>query len=240
MLSCVVALSGGTALAAEDPPGLGVDHSQERYTLDGREVPRPAAESGARICVASPDESRTVACFTSVGKLGRASVDALRAGKLPLGYGAIPPGVSRGDLLRSFEAFAQRDQVTPPIGSAARSSGHRRLRGGGRPVATAADGYSCRSDPYTYIWNGANYTSTSGTMGFTGATYWRNYSGTYDNQVSSFWGLNGATTRWHDYANGQGAYYGGGYSCRYIDNFGNANMTDGGTANDRFSSWIIY
>lgn len=71
-------------------------------------------------------------------------------------------------------------------------------------------------------------------------TYWRNYSSSYDNQVSSFWAKPGYTTRWHDYAYGGGAYYGNGYSCRFVEDLRNADMTDGGTANDRFSSWLIY
>ncbi len=66
-------------------------------------------------------------------------------------------------------------------------------------------------------------------MGFTGEN-WKDYSSTYDNKVSSFWAMDNATTRWHDYAYGQGAYYGRGYACRYVEDLSNANMTDGGTA----------
>lgn len=210
------------AFAVEDPPGGQVDHSGELYTLDGKMVPREQAESG-QTCVGSPDADGVVACFSTMGGLARASAARLRAGELPLGYGALPPGVSRAELISRLDRMAARDSQLSP-GTAAR----------------LLDGYSCRTDPYTYIWNDAGYVGTSGTMGYTGNTYWRNYSSTYDNKVSSFWAMDGATTRWHDYANGGGAYYGNGYACRYVDNLGNANMTDGGTANDRFSSWIIY
>ena len=195
-----------------------VDHSQERYTLDGAAATSAVGDAKGVVCAASPDANSVVACFSSAKKLGAAQLKAAEAGAIPPGFGTTTPKDGFRTLAAGGSALA-----TPTTGS-----------------AVARDSYQCRSDLQTYIWNGANYTDTSGVMGVTGNTYWRNYSATYDNKVSSFWATNSYTTRWHDYANGQGAYYGNGFACRAVESLTNGTMGDGGTANDRFSSWIIY
>jgi len=216
------------AMAVADPPGQDADHSGEQYTLDGKAAGRSAAERGGA-CVASPDGNGIVACFSSGNVLARTNAARVRAGELPLGYGAMPPNISRTELAAQFEREAKTGETRPS--GAARNDGSEVV-----PLA----GYDCSIGGQTRIWTGANYSGTVGWMGYTGNTYWRNYSSTFDNKVSSFWAYAGATTRWHDYRDGRGAYYGNGYSCRYVENLQNANMTDGGTANDRFTSWIIY
>lgn len=202
-------------------PAFGADEPQ-RYTLDGQPAAAATALDPANICVAAAAADGTQACFSSRSELGQAGSTALDEGKLPPGYTVLPSGVSQEQLAQSFDRLAGDDGETAPAVDA--------------PIV-ARDGTSC-GNPYTWIYTAANFGGTQGSQGATGVNAWLNYSGTYDNQVSSFWNETSVwTARWHDYANGQGAYYGNGTPCRYVENLGNASMTDGGTANDRFSSF---
>lgn len=222
------------ALAADDPPSGSVNHSGEHYTLDGSASTQAAATASPHVCSAAPTADGSVVCFSSVKGLNSESAAALRAGGLPPGYLGIPPSVTRETLAQRFDAAAQRGSRTP-VGA---QTAARRSKAGRRRVAHAADGSSCTGQSLTYIYTDANFGGTTGSQGWTGQNNWLNYSATYDNKVSSFW--NSTTlfdSRWHDYANGGGAYYGNGFKCRYVNNLGNASMTDGGTANDRFSSF---
>lgn len=228
-------------MAIEDPPGQRVDHNGERYTLDGKAVSRQRAEQG-QACVASPDDEGVVACFTTESDLSRTSAARLRAGQLPLGYGAMPPDISRKELAARFDRDAASGVPARPP-SAARANAVKTApskKPSRRPTYRRHDGYNCAIGPVTRIWIHSNYNGTVGEMGYTGNTFWRNYSATFDNAVSSFWAATSWTTRWHDYQDGNGAYYGNGFPCRFVENLQNGNMTDGGTANDRFTSWIIY
>lgn len=228
-VACLVSLVAAVPATAEsDPAGMAVDHSGETHTLDGKSVSQQVAMSDGQACAAIPDVNGVVPCFTSPEKMGGAQAKALRKGEVPAGYGALPP---EHDRQRHLELFEQKAAGNEPPDPTADSGG------GG---FAAMDGYDCNHDA-TKIWRNANFVdSNPGYMGYTGNTYWRNYSSSYDNQVSSFWAKPGYTTRWHDYAYGGGAYYGNGYSCRFVEDLRNADMTDGGTANDRFSSWLIY
>lgn len=227
----------GAAAGADDPPSGAVDHSIERYLLDGRPAEPSVADQPGTVCSAGVGAGGVVACFSSRQALGRAGASALMRGETPPGFAALPQGADRNRALEGLQSLAsERGAATPP---AARSA--TRTRTGKRGArARKADGYQCRSDPYTYVYLGANYTSTSGSTGYTGTNSWSNFSGTFDNKISSFWASDYWTSRWHDYTSGQGAYYGNGYACRYVENLSNANMTDGGTANDRFSSFGIW
>jgi hypothetical protein len=104
-----------------------------------------------------------------------------------------------------------------------------------------ADGYSCSGRNVVDVYRNAGFNdSNPGATGYTGVGRWLNYVDAYDNKTSSFWNEGGYVARWHDYANGQGAYYGNGFECRYVQDLTPANMGDGGTANDRFSSVAMW
>jgi len=228
--------AAASSLATSDPPAGAVDHSAEHYTLGTQAVSQGTAEAGAA-CVASADTSGTVACFTTAAKLGAAGVDALEAGQLPPGYAAMPPGVDRSDLEQRFKKLQLGGALTPPSQVAAASAAsHHTTHRRHQVKARAADGYDCNA-AYTYVYTDANFGGTTGSEGYTGTNNWQNFSSTYDNKTSSFWANPNWQSRWHDYANGSGAYYGNGDPCRYVQDLRNANMNDGGTANDRFSSF---
>lgn len=123
-----------------------------------------------------------------------------------------------------------------------------------RPSASAAsaqrakgtfgtlDFYDCSNGSKTYMYTNAAYGGSAYSIsGGTGVGGWQNLVAGIDNATSSFWARDGTTTsRWHDYANGGGAYYGNGFSCRAVENLANATMDDAGTANDRFSSYASW
>lgn len=232
--ACATAVS--SSLATSDPPAGAVDHSGEHYTLDDQSVSQQTAQGGAA-CIASADASGNVVCFNSAAKLGSAGVGALEGGQLPPGYAAIPPGVDGSNLEQRFKKLESGGPLTPPSqATTATAASHRSAHRRHRVKARAADGYDC-TGAYTYIYTDANFGGTAGSEGYTGTNNWLNFSATYDNKTSSFWADPNWQSRWHDYANGGGAYYGNGDPCRYVQDLRNANMTDGGTANDRFSSF---
>jgi hypothetical protein len=227
---CLLAFALPASVSAtDDPPGIALDHSQERYTLDGAATTRALAESAGQTCAVSADASGTVACFSSRPLAARADASALRRGALPAGWYALPPNVSRAQLIAQYDAMSAGQNLASPPAQVARRRAH-------RPRARKADGSAC-GPANTLIYNSPGLTGTSGSQGFTGVDGWHNYSATFDGRVTSFWNQAGWTARWHDYPNGQGAYYGRGYACRWVSNLDNANMTDGDTANDRFTSW---
>lgn len=233
-----LAATASLSHAASDPPGAAVDHAGEQYRLGGQ--PLSADEAAERLCLSATDEGKVVQCYSSNEALGEAGVQALRAGGLPPGYAAIPPGMTRQELLNAFARQARGELPTRPDGIRAASvrnaSVTPRRRKTQKLHAQAADGYTCGLS-YTYVYTNASFGGSAGTEGYTGVGGWLNFSATFDNKVSSFWAADWFTSRWHDYANGGGAYYGNGFACRWVENLGNASMTDGGTANDRFSSF---
>jgi len=244
--SCLlVAGLPAVAWGTPDPPKVALDHSAERYTLDGQSSTKEVASAAGHACAISPDESGVVACFSSVAKSAEAAVAALREGGLPSGWYALPPGLKRAELIRDYQQLADEGARPGPSAQASRQRGVSRRASGKRakarrPVARAADGTNCGRSR-TAIWTAAGFNGTYGTQGYGGVDYWRNYSSTFDGHVTSFWNeADWWTARWHDYPNGAGAYYGGGSPCRYVQNLDNASMTDGGTANDRFTSWATW
>lgn len=237
-LICGVAVLASAAFApatwaASAPPGSAVNHAGEHFTLDGQPASAAAAASAAT-CAASPDANGAVACYSSAADLGSIGLQALKAGNLPPGYDTMPAGTTRSSLESLFGRLASTGRIVPAVAAASAASVHHSRRH--HVKAHAADGYDC-SNGYTYIYTDANFGGTSGHEGATGTNVWNNFSASYDNKVSSFWADPNWQSRWHDYAYGGGAYYGNGDPCRYVVNLGNASMTDGGTANDRFSSF---
>lgn len=232
VLLFAAAAASPAVFASPDPPASAVDHSGEHFTLDGQAADAQSAAAAAT-CSATPAHDGTVACFSSTSELGKLGAQALRAGHLPPGYASLPPGVDRSSLIVSFDRLANGGSSVPAAAKATAASrrGHKHP-----PKARPASGYDC-SGAYTWIYTDANFGGTSGHEGLTGTNVWDNFSATYDNKVSSFWADPNWQSRWHDYAYGGGAYYGNGDPCRYVENLGNASMTDGGTANDRFSSF---
>jgi hypothetical protein len=98
------------ATAAAQGPSATADGQQaagERYTLDGRNTTRSEAAAAGNVCAVSADGAGVVACFTSNERFGQAAVTALDQGELPPGWYALPPGVSRAELRRHFQAVAR-------------------------------------------------------------------------------------------------------------------------------------
>src|SRR4051812_7189330 len=91
------------ASASTDPPGFAVDHSGERYTLDGAPSTPDVAGAPGRTCAVSPDASGTVACFSTRSAFGHAAAQALRQGQLPPGWYALPAGLDRLRLIAQFD-----------------------------------------------------------------------------------------------------------------------------------------
>lgn len=132
------------------------------------------------------------------------------------------------------------DELPKPSTSAAAAATANRTFGALGEVGTL-DFYDCSNGTRTYMYTDANFGGTAyQSDGATGTGIWVNLASGLDNRTSSFWARQGTTSRWHDYVNGGGAYYGNGYSCRAVENLTNASMNDSGTANDRFSSYASW
>ncbi len=183
------------------------------FTFDGQAAQGSVVTSSA-ICAATPDAQGTTACFSTEATYLHSQAATVRAGGTPAGWAAVPAGTDREALASAYDAEAAS---TGSVG-----------------LAVASD---CRYVD-TRIWTGANKGGTAGTQGMTGPGIWLNYSSTYNNKVSSYNTTNDVwDTRWHDLANGGGAYYGPVSRCEYESNLAGRTMGDGGSANDRFSSF---
>jgi hypothetical protein len=224
----LTALSATPGLASAQSDAVGGNAPVPgAYTLDG--APSSASGvAGAAVCAAILDASGTENCFSSMKSENQATLSALQAGKVPAGWAALPPAADVARAVSALRIASTGDaSLTPPAAaSIARRHG---------PRAHKADGAQC-SGQATIVYENNSFGGAAGSTGYTGTGAYAAYSATYNNIASSFWATAGYTSRWHDYSNGTGAYYGNGYSCRYVENLGNANMDDGGTANDRFSS----
>lgn len=233
VVACLALCSplGAAALAngqsADVPPPAG-------YTLDGVASSAQDALGSGHECSATVDATGTMHCFSSRQGMAGATAAALSAGAVPPGWGALPP---KGDVAGLVARYTGEAQTAGPLSlplSGAPSTA-RAARKHGRWAAHAADGTDC-SVSVVNVWTDWYFGGSYGYTGYSGYENWLNYVSPFNNSITSFWVMPTYTTRWHDYANGSGAYYGNGYPCRYVYNLGNANMTDGGTANDRFSS----
>jgi hypothetical protein len=195
-----------------------VASADETFTLDGQASTQAAILAAGAICGAGPNDAGVNECFSTEEAMATAQAAAVRAGELPAGWGVIPATpAEREALAQSFEDEGAGGS------SAARAS-----------LLLGSCGWV-----NTHIYTDANQLGTHGTQGATGTNVWLNYSSTYNNKVSSFATSNDDTwdTRWHDLADGGGAYYGPIGSCVTNNNLAGTNMNDGVTANDRFSSF---
>lgn len=204
-----VALLSAAALAV--PSSAFADAPE--FTLDGQAA-QDSAVTSAAICAATPDGEGTTACFSTEATYLRSQAATVRAGGTPAGWAAVPTDTDREALAAAYDAEA--------------------ASAGGIGLAVASDcGYAD-----TRIWTGANKGGTAGAQGATGSGVWLNYSSTYNNKVSSYNTTNRSwATRWHDLPDGGGAYYGPVSRCEYESNLAGRTMGDGGSANDRFSSF---
>ncbi|WP_320672534.1 hypothetical protein [Patulibacter defluvii] len=207
-------LAGAAALVAGIVPATA--NADELFTLDGQPSTQAAIVAAGAICGAAPNDSGVNECFSTYELLATAQAAAVRAGELPPGWGVIPATQpEREALAQAFDADAG--------GSASKG------------VSLLAFD-ACKAS--TQVATGTSGGGTVGTQGQTGTNVWQNYSSTYSNQISSFRTTNQAwDTRWHDLQDGAGAYYGPIGTCVTDNDLSNNTMNDGGTANDRFSSF---
>jgi hypothetical protein len=207
-------LVGGLAMVAAVIPSVAAA-SGATYTLDGKAASAQAVKT-AGACAAIADAHGVVACFSTEGGLLRAQADALRSNEVPPGWGIVPTDASRETLAARLDAEAS---------------------GGGGTVQPYNAGSFCFGYTNIHIWQAAGFSGTAGSIGPTGG--WYDLQGGWSNSISSYRNSDYYTSWFSDYSLGSGATYGAIARCWWNDNLSTATMSDGGTANDRFSSaWV--
>ena len=229
VLGCLAWSCHSGVAAGQDPRP-----AAESWTLNGKQADRAAATAGSNFCQAHAAKHQ--ACFTSGTELARATAAALRDGRVPDGWLALPPEADRPKLIAQLEKQAASGDAPVRPSPAADQSRRKRKK----VKARASAGYDCNNAYGTFVYTGYSFTGSYTYSGYTGLNNWGNYTSPFHVDTSSFWAMPNYTSRWHDYWFGDGAYYGAGYACRYVENLGNASMTDGRSADNRFSSFATW
>jgi len=185
----------------------------DTYTLDGNAVSQQAAlaDSSGGGCAASAAPNGEIACFSTDGKREAAVASALRANRVPPGFGGLPTARDRQLLL----------------GQAAASKRHPRAHSAG-----CGDATHVHNDYYQ-----------SGTYGYFYTTYqvWTDFSGTFNNQVSSDTTSTNYHAYYHDGVGGSGHYYDQAANYCHVDNsLAYDAFPDGGTWDNKFSSYMSW
>lgn len=203
-LVTVLAVSGGAAAPAA--------HADTWYSLDGQVSTEQDAASAAGGCAAVVAPSGEIACFTSEQARAKAEVAALRADRVPPGYGTQPPADKRAAAIRAADAVASKGKRTAKR----------------RPVAQIAQDGCTRT--YTHVYTGASF---GGSYGYFGASStWQNHTATFNDSISSYKASSLYIPYWHDLPNGGGAYYNLANICRLVTDL------SAGSWDNRFTSWL--
>lgn len=180
------------------------------YTIDGVASDTATAEASAGGCSAIVMPDGTVPCFTSEAKRDEAAAKAVKAGKIPPGWGVKATGVAKDSLLGTTASVAK-------------------LRKGKKNIARIS---SCTND-YNHTYTGYSQTGTYTWFGATAG--WMNLAS--NNNISSDQTARYLHTWYHDGTNGGGRFFDQTFTYCHIDNdLRNDPFPDGGTWDNRFSS----
>ena len=172
----------------------------EFFTVDGKPAHEATAQSAAAGCAALAAPSGEVACFSSETRHRAATIEAVKANRLPPGWDSMPSAGQREQFLRGQGASAA---------------------GGRGPRARAAD--SCGVDD-THVYTGANMSGSQTWYGL--ILGWPNFSSTFNNTVSSYWASRFWVPTWHDGVSGSGAYYDLAHKCREAFDLANGDWNN--------------
>lgn len=217
-------LVAGTLLCVVATPST-ASASAEKYTLDGKPV-SAAVVASAGACAAIADARGVIACFSSQAGLLKAQAAAVRRGSVPPGWGFLPTDVSREALSSKLETEARASTSTSKLKPS-----------GGDSILHDHSGSYCYGYTNIHIWTDSSWTGAHGNIGPTNG--WYNLSSSWNNAISSYRNSNYYSTWFSDYANGSGASYGRISACWWNRNLGRSTMSDGGTANDRFTAAYV-
>jgi hypothetical protein len=148
---------------------------------------------------------------------------------VPPGWGYLPTDISKAALAQRLAAEANAGGKAGPLVSASKA--------GGSLVSPMSAGSDCFGYTNIHIYPDHYMLGTNGNIGPTGG--WYNLSSAWTNSISSYHNSDYYTSYFADYTGGGGATYGAIAHCWWNDDLAYATMSDGGTANDRFSSaWV--